>query len=116
MTEHTPTPWRWDGMEPADTFDLSRLDERDANSAHTTLEGPERSVLIPWDYEGYSCGVYIRAEDAAFIIKAVNNYEALVDALEQIAAPFDWTLAQTVGRLEDLREIAAKALKAVSNE
>jgi hypothetical protein len=83
--KHSDLPWTWHGLEEADEFDKRILDMRETDSAHTTLEGPTRSVLIPWDYEGYSCGIYIREADARLIVQAVNSHHELLAACEHMS-------------------------------
>ncbi len=80
---HTPGPWTWDSeFADGDEFREERLDKRDANSgAGFTLEGPDRSVLIPWDYEGYSAGIYIREADAKLIAAAPKLLAAIETVL-----------------------------------
>jgi len=64
---------------------IERLNKRDWDSAVGGLDGLDRAVIIPWDYEGYSAGMYIRDTDANFIVHARTDIPALlshIDALE----------------------------------
>lgn len=62
-TKHTPTPWK--------TFRLSRdSDEK------------ERLIITTADGEGEITGFIYDERDAAFILRAVNAHEALVEAMD----------------------------------
>jgi len=79
MSEHTPTPWR---MDPT-LHDIY---------ADNVPKGPMKVADIRgWGYLtgkghgalglSYDEGVAVQAANAAFIVKAVNNHDALVKAL-----------------------------------
>jgi hypothetical protein len=61
--EHTPTPWRVDG-----------------NQIVTIVEEVVDDITCVWD----GADTPNWANDAAFIVKAVNNHDALVKALQEI--------------------------------
>lgn len=89
MTEHTPTPWFY----------------------HAGLEGD----LITCDPEGVVCRIPNHPENAAyweanarFIVKAANNHDALVKALEEIADLGDV-------RADEAGTIARQALELVAD-
>jgi hypothetical protein len=119
MTEAwTPGPWRWEGdVTPGeDKYRDEALDTRKNYSSGVTLEGPERSVAIPWDYEGYSSGVHIRPEDARLICLAPEMAElleksrALCDGLLMTYPEQVPLLDDTVGELRnDIRVLLARA-------
>lgn len=105
--KHTPTPWSIEDPMGDDLWIVEANKEayewRCIASVQATPpdEGPELS----------------RAEmraNAAFIIKSVNNHEALVKALEKIAAMDPWgKRADDLGRAA---QVARHAINAVSEE
>jgi hypothetical protein len=83
MSEHTPTPWR------KDEYALSIY-------ADNVPKGPMRVAdLRGWGYltgKGHGAlglsrdeGIAVQEANATFIVKAVNNHDALVKALEKIS-------------------------------
>lgn len=69
MAEHTPTPWR--AIEPDNSNYLLEI-------VGTNVRGNEELVCRPPGRK--------RNANAAFIVKACNSHDALVKALEEIAA------------------------------
>ncbi len=56
------------------------------DNANTWLSGPNgEPVLVPWDYESYSCGLHISEANARRICQCVNNFDVLVEALKHIS-------------------------------
>ncbi len=98
MAEHTPTPWKW--------HQESKEQEHTGSIYSMVREGHAYAVAMMPRYQTRDRW----AEDAAFIVKAVNNHEALMKALQDIDE-----------RLESFgypptmktRQIARKALAAV---
>jgi hypothetical protein len=70
MTSHTPTPW--------ELFDCNGI-----IAIRNPRARSSKSEIIFWS--GFDASHYPRqaAANAAFIVKAVNNHEALVKALER---------------------------------
>lgn len=77
MSEHTPTPWKWDSVYKD-------------GSGPDALRGPNNEdVAVPFlDWspepgEGLDdWGLEISDADKEFIVRAVNSFDALVGALE----------------------------------
>ncbi len=81
--KHTPLPWKWgDKQSTISAYRQECLDDKSVDSADMSdvLTAESRHVIIPWDYEGYSCGLYMRPEDAEFIVRACNNFYKLLEA------------------------------------
>ena len=74
MAEHTPTPWS--ATEQRDWLEHSCCHD----AAITAFENGKRQTIA----EAHS------SEDAAFIVKAANNHDALVKAAEHVCW-FDWS-------------------------
>jgi hypothetical protein len=80
--KHTPTPWGYDG----DGFD----------SVAAQDFGTDGYTIFPLDEEGMACGHIcemseVEGDDeaeanAAFIVKAVNNHDSLLEALKALCA------------------------------
>ncbi len=79
MTEHTPTPW--DGL-PGITKQGHYLGE-----GRPIIELVKRR--LPHEADFVRVGTIPNVNDAAFIARAVNAHEALIDALEYAAAYFE---------------------------
>jgi hypothetical protein len=79
MTEHTPTPWNA-ASKYSSVVGVPIVNQQGKRIGNTALPGmpPE------WDHLKRQAEI-----DAAFIVKAVNNHEALVKAL-------DWAMARVV--------------------
>lgn len=71
MTEHTPTPWIFDGFNALQIFD------GDLNLICYVVGG-----------QGYRTNEDTAKYNAAFIVRAVNAHDALVEALEFAQARF----------------------------
>lgn len=89
----TPGPWslhdpNGDGFsvdgEPDDGYDVETLDKREWGSANNGIDGATRAVGIPWDYEGYSSGLYMRRPDADLIVELVNAAPDLLNRLAKL--------------------------------
>lgn len=104
----TPGPWTCNlNHADGEQYDERRLDERDWDSANGGIDGATRAVLIPWDYEGYSAGAYIRAADAAFIAAAPSDVAWLLGEVESLRAALT-----DVVMLFDRGPVPSKALDA----
>ncbi len=78
MTEHTPTPWR---VEEGTDLIWGACDPDDLTSrgmGYSIVEGK------PPHWKPYKPSRDEREANAAFIVKAVNNHEALVQALQAL--------------------------------
>jgi hypothetical protein len=90
MTEHTPTPWT--------IYD-------DADPLKIAIKGIRR------DIGGAHVATVLSHENATFLLKAVNNHEALVKALREIGLACDGPLSYSRSHLADkVAEIARTAL------
>lgn len=78
MREHTGTPWRFDG-------DWYRI---------PTIFGADGKMVASIEKDGRE-STPERAANAAFIIKAVNGHEALVDALRVARRYIDTVIINT---------------------
>jgi hypothetical protein len=91
MTEHTPTPWHVDGLY---------VTNREPPAVRPSIADCGRSPRI---------GRAEQVANAAFIVKAVNNHEALVDALEcareYIEPDTDWARADRL--LKKINDVLA---------
>ncbi|HVQ15604.1 MAG TPA: hypothetical protein VMS40_18510 [Vicinamibacterales bacterium] len=99
--QHSPLPWRV-------------FDEDFANHHFPGIEAPEYSVVI-WGHEHEQTGVRGRTaeearDNAAFIVRACNNHEALLAALKECA----FRLATLIAASGDFTDIHAKALDAAT--
>lgn len=87
MSEHTPTPWKWviHDSSCATLCGVNSAGEHDGIEGHVLSLSPCKSCYE--DREDWLWGRCTTADetDANFIIKAVNNHDALVTALAQIA-------------------------------
>jgi hypothetical protein len=80
MSEHTPTPWFVSGvrfrMNGGEWLSVNRYDE--------ALKRDENVALVGYDPRNGA-----GAADAAFIVKAVDNHDALIDLLTKLRR-LDW--------------------------
>lgn len=83
MVEHTPTPWAY---RPLKHDDWGWIRDADGSLAATARDGRVMSERFD-EFRAAKKDPY--AANAAFIVKAVNNHEALVKALEEIAGTRD---------------------------
>lgn len=90
--KHAPTPWIIDGCSG-------------------------RMITTPGGYYGFIADVDTKA-NAAFIVRAVNNHERLVEALEAAARflPSIDSLPNTRTEIGDAAKLAAAALAAAKGE
>jgi len=108
MSEHTPTPWRITPSVPSDGFECYWL---------TGNFGPHNAEKEICAINGPQSGV--QAANAAFIVKAVNNHDALVRALRESAAdivccckdPDDPYVAEVLRRIADVLASVGNAVK-----
>ena len=106
MVEHTPTPWAWvihDSSMASIEGPKSEFDHVLSISPCKHCQGDE------WRWG--ACTVP-KANDADFIVKAVNNHDALVKALETIINLSDSEMKDG----DEAREIARKALALVGQQ
>jgi len=103
MSEHTPTPWRITPSVPSDGFECYWL---------TGNFGPHNAEKEICAINGPQSGV--QAANAAFIVTAVNNHDALVKALEGIAE-FCSTDASPLGAIDRLASIRNTALNVLAH-
>lgn len=105
MTDHTPTPWRveqdtdliWGACNPDDKSSYGM--------GYAIVEGKSGEK-----YSRYKPEMDERMANAAFIVKAVNNHDALVKALRESAAdivgscknPEDPYIAEALRRIGDV--------------
>jgi hypothetical protein len=78
MTEHTPTPYKWHPKSDADERNGSIYSEQRPGHAYAVAMQPRYVENNQW------------SQDAAFIVKAVNNHEALVVALTNARARIEY--------------------------
>lgn len=88
-TDFTREPWTWHlgGQVPefkrdeaAELAEIERhLDDPadDIDRATEYLCGPDRAVLLPWDYEGFCAGLYVRPDDKRLLQHAPRMYRLL---------------------------------------
>jgi hypothetical protein len=99
---HTPTPWEMNDIgEPEDNLRISQWERIDANKVDI--------AIIPVGYsEPFES---VQQANAAFIVLACNNHEALVAALEFYASPS----LDLISFDNDRGAVACAALAAVRN-
>lgn len=106
MSEHTPTPWAVPVSEGNDTLICEDLGER-LGTIIADVSRPIKNFTlyrdISWDEA---------AANAAFIVKAVNNHDALVKALEYVLG-FDH--GNCLRASQECRDVARDALDAVGS-
>jgi hypothetical protein len=102
MKQHTPTPWK--------IFDAGH------NAFHPGIEGADETTIVVHGREGEDCGIRGFLKDtfrndkelidanAVFIVKAVNNHDALVEALQNVIWNFE-------GKTDRLSPVQAKAIE-----
>ncbi len=75
--EQKHTKWKWEG--PTEATEDEDMFYRDTASTWLSDENGD-IVLVPWDYESYSCGLYI-SEANAHLISAAPETKRQRDAL-----------------------------------
>jgi hypothetical protein len=95
MSEHTPTPWRVEYDDNGFFF----IDAPGRPSPYIAATGGEGMA---------------NAENAAFIVKAVNSHDALVDALKSCAAVCAGEVTSKSGLIDALEK--ARAALALAGE
>lgn len=92
MREHTPTPWAY---RPNEHDDWGWIRDADGNLAATARDGRVWSE----DFDRYREAKTDPYEpNAAFICKAVNNHDALVQALKDALCELSHCAAQLAAR------------------
>lgn len=97
MTEHTPTPWYAEDWTDDNGSELVTV------AAHELeVLGPGQSSLWPDGIRKIRIAETVDSPnpiaDAAFIVKACNNYEALIKALDDVIATYEYCSEDPVDR------------------
>lgn len=104
MTEHTPTPWTA-AAKYSSVVGVPIVNQQGKRVGNTAIPAMPRE----WDHLKRQAEI-----DAAFIVKAVNNHDALVRALEKISAMDPKGIrADDLGRAAS---IAREAIQGVAGE
>ena len=83
--KHTPGPWRMVGKPDS----LDSCDHWLCENADAWISGPNgEAVLVPWDMESLHAGLSVSPANAAFIIRACNSHDKLLEACKALLHHF----------------------------
>lgn len=108
--EFTPGPWEWKGpIEPARDNDGDGFYR---GAATTYLAGPnDEPIVVPWDYESYSAGLYVSDSHARLIAAAPELLEACKEAVRLFEGILDDEYTPDKFTTQPLETAIAKATK-----
>lgn len=92
MNNHTPTPWKWHPKDEPNDRNGSVYSEQMQGHAYAVAMQPKYAGNVQW------------SEDAALIVRAVNSYHALMEALQPFLALADAVFEKYEVRPGEFRE------------